>query len=57
MAIQTLLKNASYPTMKHEVLCFLGPALKSSGQTKNTWPYHYLDNLAVRRRLNYRELH
>ena len=46
-SMQSLLRNASYPTMKHEALCFLGPALKSSGLVKRSWPYHYLDDLPV----------
>ncbi len=46
--MQQLIKVASYPTMKHEALSFLGPALKNSGFIKRTWPHHYLDHLGVR---------
>lgn len=46
-AFQILLKNTQYPSMKHEVLCFLAPALRSSGMSKHPWPHHYLDHLEV----------
>eukprot|EP01119_Soliformovum_irregulare_P010328 TRINITY_DN2538_c2_g1_i2.p1 TRINITY_DN2538_c2_g1~~TRINITY_DN2538_c2_g1_i2.p1 ORF type:complete len:2760 (-),score=753.14 TRINITY_DN2538_c2_g1_i2:11-8005(-) len=44
-SMQKLLRKANYPSMKHEILCFLGPALRNSALSKPRWPYHYLDHL------------
>eukprot|EP01132_Coremiostelium_polycephalum_P002496 gene2496-3088_t len=45
-AMKDILRCASDHTMKHEVLCFIGPALRNSGLVKRRCPpYHYLDYL------------
>jgi hypothetical protein len=44
-SMQKIFASSNYPTMKHEALCFLGPALRSSGMTHHSSPQHYLDHL------------
>ncbi|GAM23782.1 hypothetical protein SAMD00019534_069570 [Acytostelium subglobosum LB1] len=45
-AMIDILRCTSDHTMKHEVLCYIGPALRNSGFVKQrSPPFHYLDHL------------
>eukprot|EP01133_Synstelium_polycarpum_P005956 gene5956-6899_t len=44
--MRDILRCASDHTMKHETLCFIGPALRNSGLVRRrSPPFHYLDHL------------
>jgi len=44
--MRAILQCARYPVMKHETLCFLGPALRHGANlVAPTWRSHYLDYL------------
>ena len=45
LKMKEMLECVNFRSMKNEIICFLGPSLRGSGEKTSSWPNHYLDDI------------